>query len=156
MDEPKWKKEAKRILGNKYSKAIVYTGGTFDILHPGHINIFKKAKEIGNYLIVAVSTDELVRSYKPDYPILTYEERRAVVESVRYVDKVVKQTKIFDIDQFKEVGADIFIIGDDWEKKENTPEGLKWLKEHDKVLFVPYTKGLSSTEIKNRILRRKG
>ncbi len=155
MDDIKWKKEAKRLLGDKYSKAIVYTGGTFDILHLGHINIFKKAKEIGKYLIVAVSTDELVRSYKSDYPILTYEERRAVVESVRCVDEVVKQTRIFDVNQFKEIGADIFIIGDDWKKREPVPEGLKWLKEHDKALFVPYTKGLSSTEIKNRILARK-
>ena len=129
MVDESWKEEAKRILKDKYGKAVVYTGGTFDLLHRGHINIFKKAKEIGNYLIVAVSTNQLVRSYKGYNPI-------------------------FDVEQFQRLGADIFIIGDDWAKRENIPEGLKWLKEHDKVLFVPYTRGLSTTYIKRKIIKQ--
>lgn len=154
MVDEQWKKEAKRILGDKYGKAIVYTGGTFDLLHRGHINIFKKAKEIGRYLIVAVSTNELVRSYKGYDPILNYRERCAIVKAIRYVDKVVKQTKLFDVDQFRELGADVFIVGDDWANRNNIPDGLKWLKEHDKVLFVPYTKGLSTTYIKRKIIKQ--
>lgn len=154
MVDESWKKEAKRILKDKYGKAVVYTGGTFDLLHRGHINIFKKAKEIGNYLIVAVSTNQLVRSYKSYNPILNFRERAAIVRAIKYVDKVVKQTKIFDVEQFQRLGADIFIIGDDWAKRENIPKGLKWLKEHDKVLFVPYTRGLSTTYIKRKIIKQ--
>lgn len=153
MAKENWKEKAREILGDKYGNAVVYTGGTFDLLHRGHINIFKKAKELGSYLIVAVSTNELVRSYKHFDPILNYKERAAVVKSIRYVDKVVKQTKIFDVDQFKKLKADVFIVGNDWEKKRDKPPGLKWLIENNKVLFVPYTKGLSSSEIKRRIIK---
>jgi len=154
MVEENWKKEAKRILKDKYGKATVYTGGTFDLLHRGHINIFKKAKEIGNYLIVAVSTNKLIRTYKSYDPILNYRERAAIVEAVRYVDKVVKQTMLFDVDQFNKLGADIFIVGDDWANRNDIPDGLRWLKEHDKVLFVPYTKKLSTTYIKRKIIKQ--
>ena len=154
MVEEEWKKEARRLLGKKYSKAVVYTGGTFDLLHRGHINIFQKAKEIGNYLIVAVSTNKLVSSYKGYDPILNYNERASIVKAIRYVDRVVKQTKIFDVDQFQSLGADIFIIGDDWANRNNIPSGLRWLKEHDKVLFVPYTKRLSTTYIKRKIIKQ--
>jgi len=149
-----WREEAKRILKDKYGKAVVYTGGTFDLLHRGHINIFKKAKEIGNYLIVAVSTNQLVRSYKGYDPILNFRERVAIVKAIKYVDKVVKQTKLFDVEQFKQLGADVFIVGNDWKDKNNKPEGLKWLIKHDKVLFVPYTKGLSTTYIKRKIIKQ--
>ncbi len=152
MDD--WKREAHKMMGDRYGKAIVYTGGTFDLLHSGHINIFKKAKQIGNHLIVAVSTNELVRSYKGIDPILNYKERSTIVRSIKYVDRVVKQTKIFDVEQFRDLGADVFIIGDDWKGKKNKPLGLKWLIEHDKVLFVPYTKRLSTTEIKRKIIKQ--
>ncbi|RKX93395.1 MAG: glycerol-3-phosphate cytidylyltransferase [Spirochaetes bacterium] len=154
MVEEDWKEKAKKILKDKYGRATVYTGGTFDLLHRGHINIFKKAKEIGSCLVVAVSTNKLVRSYKGYDPILNYNERAAIVKAIRYVDKVVKQTKIFDVDQFQRLGADIFIIGDDWENRNNIPSGLKWLKENNKVLFVPYTKRLSTTYIKRKIIKQ--
>ena len=154
MDKENWKIEAKRILKDKYGKATVYTGGTFDLLHRGHINIFRKAKEIGKYLIVAVSTNKLVRSYKGYDPILNYRERAAIVKAIKYVDKVVKQTEIFDVKQFQQLKADIFIVGDDWANREDIPEGLKWLKENNKVVFVPYTKGLSTTYIKRKIIKQ--
>ena len=123
MAEENWKSEAKRILKDKYGKATVYTGGTFDLLHRGHINIFRKAKEIGNCLIVAVSTNKLVRTYKSYDPILNYRERAA-------------------------------IVGDDWANRNDIPDGLRWLKEHNKVLFVPYTKKLSTTYIKRKIIKQ--
>ena len=154
MVNKEWKRVARKILKEKYGRAIVYTGGTFDLLHRGHISIFKKAKEIGNYLIVAVSTNELIRSYKGYDPILNYRERCAIVRAIKYVDKVVKQTRLFDVKQFKDVGADVFIIGDDWMTRNNIPDGLKWLINHDKVLFVPYTRGLSTTHIKRKIIKQ--
>lgn len=154
MAEEDWKKESRRILKDKYGKAVVYTGGTFDLLHRGHINIFRRAKMIGNYLIVSISTNKLIRSYKSYDPILNYRERVSIVRDIRYVDKVVKQTKLFDVKQFEELGADIFIVGDDWANRVDIPEGLRWLKEKDKVLFIPYTKGLNTTYIKKKIIKQ--
>jgi glycerol-3-phosphate cytidylyltransferase len=155
MDKEDWRQAAERMLKNKKDKKItVYTGGTFDLFHRGHIKLFKKAKSIGDYLIVSVSTNKLVRSYKAYDPILNYWERLAIVRSIKYVDKAIKQTKLFDVDQFKRLGADIFIIGDDWANRNDIPDGLRWLKKHNKALFVPYTTGLSSTYIKKKIINQ--
>lgn len=137
-------------MTKKYDRIL--TAGTFDILHPGHLNIFKKAKEIGNHLIVAVSTDELVKSYKGVEPILPYKARKKLIEELRCVDQVVKQEKIFDVEQFKKLDADVFVVGDDWKDRKDV-EGLDWLKKNNKIVFFPYTKGLSSSKIKREIIK---
>jgi glycerol-3-phosphate cytidylyltransferase len=132
--------------------AIILTAGTFDLLHIGHINILREAKKLGYYLIVALSTNELVKSHKGHYPVLSYKQRAEALRAIKYVDEVVKQSKLIDIKQFKDLSADLFIIGDDW-KNRNDVSGLTWLKKHKKVKFVPYTKELSTTKIKNKIVK---
>ena len=93
---------------------IGYTTGVFDLFHIGHLNILKKSKEMCEYLIVGVSTDELVSSYKQRAPVIPYNERVAIVEAIRYVDRVVAQEtrdKIAAHDKYK---FDAMFVGDDW------------------------------------------
>lgn len=131
-------------------KITIFTGGTFDLFHNGHLNILKRAKASGDYLIVGVSTDELVHTYKEE-PIVSYESRCAIIEEMRCVDQVVKQEKLFDVEQFQKLGADYFVVGDDWENNYSNT-GLNWLRDNHKLLFFPYTQGLSTTIIKQKII----
>ncbi len=132
-------------------EVIVYTAGTWDLFHVGHLNIFKKSKALGTKLIVGVSTDELVASYKKAFPIVSYEDRVEILKSCKYVDEVVKQEKLIDIEQIKKLNVDIITIGDDW--KEKYLEGLEWAKKQPdmKVIYLPYTKKISSTSVKQKI-----
>lgn len=137
---------------DKIKPVIVFTGGSFDMLHAGHLNILKKAKSLGDFLIVGVSTNTLIRSYKDIDPIMNYQQRFELVQAIKFVDMAVKQEQIFDVKQFKLLNADLFVIGDDWKGRMDVP-GLNWLRKHKKVFFVPYTKGLSSSIIKEKIIR---
>ena len=133
-------------------KVIIFTAGTFDILNLGHINIFKQSKILGDYLVVGISTDNLVLSYKHIRPIMPFAERLEIVKSIKYVDKVVKQTKLIDINQLKKIKPDIIIIGSDW--KDKTLPGLEWAKKHGiEIVYLPYTNQTSSSEIKKRIIQ---
>lgn len=131
-------------------KVIVHTAGTFDLFHIGHLNILKKSKELGDYLIVAVSSDELVESYKGIKPVVPYEQRARIIESIKFVDKVIKQDVLHDIKQLKRYKVDITTIGDDW--KDKYLEGLEWMKKNRKVVYFPYTKGVSVTQMKKQII----
>jgi len=135
------------------AKKIIFTGGSFDMLHMGHVNVLKKSKKLGDYLIVAVSTNKLIKMYKGTNPILNYNQRVAIIKELKCVDKVVKQTNLFDVEQFKALKADIFVVGDDWKGKEDSVLGLKWLKDNNYLAYVPYTKGLSSSLIKEKIIK---
>lgn len=123
----------------------VITYGTFDLLHYGHINILKRAKEQGDYLIVALSTNEF-NEMKGKKCYFSYEERKKLVESVRYVDLVIPENnweqKIEDV---KEYRVDIFVMGDDWKGK------FDFLKEHCEVVYLERTPEISSTDIKNKL-----
>ena len=120
----------------------VITYGTFDFLHIGHINILRRAKELGDYLVVAVSTDDFNRA-KHKQSFSTYEDRKVIVESIRYVDLVIPEhsweQKIADI---REHRIDIFVMGDDWAGH------FDFLKEHCDVRYLPRTDGISSSVIK--------
>ena len=93
----------------------IITYGTFDLLHYGHINLLQRAKELGDYLIVALSTDEFNWNQKQKKSYFAYEERKRLLEAIRYVDLVIPEEnweqKVSDIQEFK---ADIFVMGDDW------------------------------------------
>lgn len=130
----------------------VMTSGVFDLLHIGHINIFLKAKEYGDYLIVAVSTDELVQSYKKIKPAISFKDRFNLIKQLKCVDKVVKQIKLVDINQFKKLNADYFILGDDW-KNNFSNKGINWLRNNNKIIWVPYTRRLSTSKIKEQIIK---
>jgi len=121
----------------------VITYGTYDLLHWGHINLLKRAKELGDYLIVALSTDEFnaIKGKKAYYP---YEQRKFILESIRYVDKVIpERTWEQKIEDVKKYDIDIFVMGDDWKGK------FDFLKEYCEVIYLPRTIGISTTKIKN-------
>lgn len=122
----------------------VITYGTFDLLHYGHVNLLQRAKALGDYLIVAVSTDEFNWNKKQKKCYFSYEERKRLVESIRYVDLVIPENdweqKINDVKEFK---VDKFVIGDDWEGK------FDFLKEYCDVVYLPRTPEISTTQIKD-------
>lgn len=121
----------------------VITYGTFDLLHSGHINLLRRAKELGDYLIVVVSTDEFNWNEKRKKCYFSYEERKKLVEAVRYVDLVIPEEnwdqKISDV---KEYHVDTFVMGDDWKGK------FDFLKDYCEVVYLPRTEGISTTKIK--------
>lgn len=123
----------------------VITYGTFDLLHYGHINLLKRAKEFGDYLIVALSTDEFnLQKGKKCY--FSFEERKKLVEAIRYVDLVIPEKsweqKVSDVKEFK---IDIFVIGDDWKGK------FDFLKKYCEVIYLPRTPEISTTKIKEEL-----
>ena len=132
-------------------ETIVYTAGTWDMFHIGHLNILQRSKAFGTRLVVGVSTDELVASYKKAPPIIPYEDRLEVIRSCKYVDEVVKQSKLMDINQLKEIKPDVITIGDDWKAK--YLEGLEWAKNQPniRVEYLEYTNRVSYTMIKDAI-----
>jgi glycerol-3-phosphate cytidylyltransferase len=123
----------------------VITYGTFDLLHYGHINLLKRAREQGDYLIVALSTNEF-NEIKGKRCYFSYEERKKLVESIRYVDLVIPENnweqKVDDVEEFK---VDVFVMGDDWEGK------FDFLKEHCEVVYLRRTPEISTTKIKEEL-----
>ena len=121
----------------------VITYGTYDLLHFGHINLLKRAKKLGDYLIVALSTDEFNLKEKNKKSYFSYNKRKDLLESIRYVDLVIPEEswdqKISDI---KELKIDTFVIGDDWKGK------FDFLKEYCEVVYLPRTPEISTTQIK--------
>lgn len=126
----------------------VITYGTFDLLHTGHINILRRAKALGDYLVVAISSDEF-NALKGKKAYYTFEQRKAILEAVRYVDEVIpeenweqKNTDIKDHD------IDVFVMGDDWEGE------FDFLKDQCEVVYLPRTEGISTTQIKKDLEKR--
>jgi len=120
----------------------IITYGTYDLLHWGHINILKRAKEMGDYLVVAISTDEF-NAVKEKKAYYNYEQRKIILEAIRYVDEVIPEhtweQKIQDV---KNHNIDVFVMGDDWKGK------FDFLKEYCEVIYLPRTDGISTTQIK--------
>lgn len=132
-------------MENKKYK-IGYTTGVFDLFHIGHLNILQKAKEQCEYLIVGVSTDELVKNYKNKTPVIPFEERKRIVEAIRYVDEVVPQVSRDKMEAYEKIKFDVMFVGDDWKGKPLFVEVEKKLKEKGvNVVYFPYTQGTSST-----------
>lgn len=135
---------------------ILYTGGTFDLFHYGHINFLKQCKRICDTIIVALNTDEFVSEYKTS-TIMNYKEREKSLLSCQYVTKVIPNISGKDSrPTILSVKPNIIAIGDDWAHKDYYKQmgfNEEWLEEYNIVLiYIPYTKGISSSEIKQRIL----
>lgn len=128
-------------------KIIGYTTGVFDMFHIGHLNLLKKAKENCDYLIVGVSSDELVKEYKKKSPIIPFEHRAEIVSSLGIVDKVVTQFDRDKFKQFQEIKYDLLFVGDDW-KGDPIFKDLeqKLCRFGAKVIYFSYTKNVSSTK----------
>ena len=133
-------------------KIIGYTTGVFDMFHIGHLNILRQAKAKCDYLIVGVSTDELCASYKKKAPIVSFEERKAIVESIRYVDEVVPQINRDKFSAWEKTPFDIMFVGDDWK---GSPLFNELEKKFEKVgvhiEYFPYTQGTSSTILREKL-----
>lgn len=130
---------------------IGYTTGVFDMFHIGHLNILKRAKEQCEYLIVGVSTDEVVRSYKNKTPIIPYEQRVAIVEAIKYVDKVVPQTTMDKMVAYEQYGFNALFHGSDWKNSEMYKKIIDEMASVGvDVVFLPHTDGISSTIISEK------
>ena len=126
-------------------KTVVYTSGTYDMLHANHIKLFEYCRSLGDILIVGVNTDELVESYKST-PIIPFDERLALVKDLKYPDIVIPQRSLDHKDKVKKLNFDIFVVGDDWAGK------YDYLKEQGvDVVYFPYGAGVSSSNLKKRI-----
>ena len=138
---------------------IGYTTGVFDMFHIGHLNILKKAKKMCDYLIVGVSSDSIVLRFKHKVPVIPFEDRAAIVKSIKYVDRVVAQNDYSidgKINAVKRLKADALFVGDDWKNTEKWNEIEKQLKPIGcNVIYLPRTKGISSSELRNE-LDKKG
>ena len=124
----------------------VITYGTFDLLHYGHINLLRRARALGDYLVVVLSTDEFNWNEKHKKCYFTYEQRRQMLESIRYVDLVVPEEcweqKKTDVEKYD---IDVFVMGDDWKGK------FDFLKDRCEVVYLPRTPEISTTEIKQTL-----
>ncbi len=134
---------------------VGYTDGTYDMFHVGHLNMIETAKQYCDYLIVAVHGDEVVKEDKPNSPIIGEEDRRRIVAAIKGVDQA-EITRFRDKKRLWELyHFDVIFIGDDWKGTERWNRFEKELNEVGvDVVYVPYTKGISSTEIKRRIVEK--
>ena len=130
---------------------VGFTSGVFDLFHIGHLNVLKNSKSYCDKLVVAVSTDELV-GYKNKKAVIPFEERVAIISSIKYVDEVVTQKDLNKFELWKKIKFDVMFVGDDWK---GTPSWIEYEKKFKDVgvdiVYFPYTKGTSSTLI-NQIL----
>ena len=133
-------------------KIRVFTSGSFDLFHIGHLNILERSAALGDELIVGVSTDELIQHYKGMPPIIPFEQRFRIISSLKCVTKAVKQVKLTEVAQLQREAIDIVTIGDDWINK--YLEGLEWMKQQPgkEVVYFPYTPDVSTTSIKKKII----
>ena len=126
----------------------VLTYGTFDLFHEGHVRILKRAKALGDYLIVAISSDEF-NALKGKKSVMSYEQRKQVVEAIRYVDLVIPENdweqKISDVQKYD---VDVFVMGDDWTGK------FDFLKDYCEVVYLPRTENISTTMIKEKLNKK--
>ena len=134
---------------------IGYTTGVFDMFHRGHLNILRRAKEQCDYLIVGVSTDELVQHDKNKTPIIPFDDRCAIVSAIRYVDKVVPQVNKNKFSAWEDLHFNIMFVGSDWE---GTPQWIEYEKQFlpvgVNIVYLPHTDGISSTILREILNNR--
>lgn len=140
----------------KSSMIIGYTAGVYDLFHIGHLNLFKNAKGMCDKLVVGVTTDDLV-AYKGKKSLIPFEDRLEIVRSIKYVDAVVPQYDMDKLAMCKKLGARFLFVGDDWYGTEKWRDyEREFDKEDIKIVYFPYTKGVSSTRITEALLKTRG
>jgi choline-phosphate cytidylyltransferase/glycerol-3-phosphate cytidylyltransferase len=129
-------------------QTVVYTSGTFDMLHINHLRMIEYARGLGDILIVGVNTDELVIKHKSN-PIIPFNERIELVRALKWPDIVIPQHSLVHKDKVRKLKFDIFVVGDDWDGK------YDYLEEQGvNVLYFPYGQGISTTGLKKRVVDR--
>lgn len=131
---------------------IGYTTGVFDLFHIGHLNILRRSKEQCEYLIVGVSTDDLVLEYKNKKPVIPFEERKQIIESIKYVDMVIPQETLDKVGAYLRLKFSVLFQRDDWKKSPMYNETIKQFKEMGiDLMCFPYMKETLSTELKQAL-----
>ena len=131
---------------------VGYTTGVYDMFHIGHLNIIKRAKQMCDFLIVGVTTDELCFSRKGKYPIICEDDRVAIVEAIKYVDRVVLQNDMDKLKAVKQYGVDAVFVGSDWKGTSSwTKYEEEFAKENCDVVYLDHTDGISSTILRERL-----
>lgn len=137
---------------DKKNFKIGYTTGVFDMFHIGHLNILKRAKELCDYLIVGVTSDELCYMRKHKYPIINQQDRMSIVKAIKYTDRCVLQINMDKLSAVKELGADVVFVGSDWK---GTPSWIEYERQFlsigCKVIYLDHTDGISSSILRNKI-----
>ena len=137
-------------MSKKYK--VGYTTGVYDMFHVGHLNLLRRAKEQCDYLIVGVSTDELVQKTKNKTPIIPLEDRMEIVRAIKYVDEVVPQYNKDKIAAYRKYKFDAMFVGDDWKGSELFSKCEAELKKYGTdVVYFPYTKKISSTKLREQL-----
>jgi len=132
---------------------IVYTVGTFDLLHVGHLALLNHCKLLGDILVVGVASDAVVKMYKPNVPIVPLEQRMEMLEALSCVDIVRPYHQLEYVSGCKAVGVDIFVVGEDWGKKPHNLDVNNYLRKMGKeIARVTYNPRTSSTKIKKIVL----
>lgn len=139
-------------MAKKYK--IGFTDGVYDMFHIGHLNMIKEAKKHCDYLIVGVHSDEIVEGYKNRKTVINENDRREIVEAIKYVDKAVINRTREKLELWKEHKFDVVFIGDDWKGTERWNNFEKILAEVGvSVEYIPYTKGISTTQIREKLAK---
>jgi glycerol-3-phosphate cytidylyltransferase len=145
---------------DKFLGLRVYTGGTFDLFHVGHLNLLKRCHEIAGLtgqVIVSLNTDEFIEKYKGKKPLIPYEDRKAILESCKYVHSVMENYGGVDSKESIEIAGliDVVAIGSDWARKDYYKQmqfDQDWLDERNiSLIYIPYTRRISSTQIKKSL-----
>ncbi|MFG6394855.1 MAG: adenylyltransferase/cytidyltransferase family protein [Lachnospiraceae bacterium] len=135
---------------------IGYTCGVYDLFHTGHLNLLKNAKGMCDRLVVGVTVDELVQ-YKDKNPMIPFEDRIEIVRSCKYVDAAIPQYDMDKLAACRKLGASILFVGDDWYGTEKWQEyEREFSREGIKIIYFPYTKGISSTKITEALKNTRG
>lgn len=136
---------------------IGYTTGVYDLFHVGHLNILKRAKEKCDYLIVGVSTDELVQAEKHKKPLIPFDDRVRIVEAIRYVDMVVPQFNKNKLEAYEKYHFDKMFVGSDWQGTD------AWQRYEDQfaplgveIIYLPHTDGISTSRLSKILSERNG
>ena len=131
---------------------VGYTSGVYDLFHIGHLNILKGAKEQCEYLIVWVTTDNLCLERKSKLPIICEDDRIAIIEAIKYVDKVIQQSNMDKLSTVKEYGVDVVFVGSDWKGTEAWKQYENEFAEYgSSVVYLEHTDGISSTILHDRL-----
>ena len=132
---------------------IIYTVGTFDLLHVGHLALLNHCKSLGDILVVGVASDAVVKMYKPNVPVVPLEQRMEMLEALSCVDVVRPYHQLEYVSGCKAVGVDIFVVGEDWGQKPHNLDVNNYLRKMGKeIAQVSYNPRTSSTKIKNMVL----